>query len=1021
MQGPITQHHSAETIDTKGSRSRFGRLFGRSKKNSAPLSKQGSPTKFRKSKGRTRSGSSKNSFISDQSTSKQNSELQLSLSSTESSDRENSSNEVCTMPETPGSLTDVFAKEALPLTPLTNHSELYQSRPRTKKEFKHKSQKKDKKKQENGIISIDHDRESSAPSVFFSTNNNPFRCGSIHNTLDNVCRTSPNAFSKTKEEAKESTSNDNQAIIQQLRRKSHDNPATKNLLSTRAALARPFGRTSLPAHLAKNWLVQITPELSKERTWQYQILVQKEEYGLPQTTISSTKSPTSSLQSDTHFNVPELSWSSSLPATQVTRSLMDFVWLEQALNTELGGSALIPDLGLAIYSKNDWTTADTLNKEGFERGEWDPLLLAHSYLEDLLDRENRSDGGLIVQLQDGQEDLGAVNENLLSDWLSDVLNLVRGKGELLLSYMDSNDHNAASGSFILHSEAMEMFLYRTYESLPKPARRNIQGGPLSPKEKDSTPWIDMISSPIEMMNTHLSCLSSLDVCDLGGNTKSGDDLDSISNLSYSVQHSDAILSRRHKIHSQRSKKGNKPRFLRSEVINAQQLVVSYQREHTLRAMYRLRILLEKEALLSAGWKRYAISLSNLFGFEKDVQFSKVSSPSKKVNTEHSKGDRKLSKVSIDDSLRILAKQKVDRAIPSLNVLSGMLNAYFTDLSAVDPSLQAYSDAVEQLGYEPSNINSSKGDSPSWKFQMKTLSPMSLLSTSSSHDSDSLNGNSSCSDVLERRALEEQFSIHEDVLQSSLLQLCNSSHIRVARMGWKFFKMEAGQANLLNSAAVKLQSKVEEECKSSVQSPSSGNRSEESEDNIKEIEIVRRLLQLGSTRKYKFQPLQKSSSISGSHTGSENSGYSGYESNSIEDESQHTGMDGDVTTSPGFERILMLVNDRAGLWDAELAMAIMEAAGIDDADVLVEETSRDLRAVRKLSVGLRENVNRCREALAVIRDVALGDSAQVRIYVICNCINRVELTHWQTFFNRYHKIVIMTKPISQNFLELENVF
>lgn len=196
------------------------------------------------------------------------------------------------------------------------------------------------------------------------------------------------------------------------------------------------------------------------------------------------------------------------------------------------------------------------------------------------------------------------------------------------------------------------------------------------------------------------------------------------------------------------------------------------------------------------------------------------------------------------------------------------------------------------------------------------------------------------------------------------------------MGWKFFKMEAGQANLLNSAAVKLQSKVEEECKSSVQSPSSGNRSEESEDNIKEIEIVRRLLQLGSTRKYKFQPLQKSSSISGSHTGSENSGYSGYESNSIEDESQHTGMDGDVTTSPGFERILMLVNDRAGLWDAELAMAIMEAAGIDDADVLVEETSRDLRAVRKLSVGLRENVNRCREALAVIRDVALGDSAQI---------------------------------------------
>ena len=188
------------------------------------------------------------------------------------------------------------------------------------------------------------------------------------------------------------------------------------------------------------------------------------------------------------------------------------------------------------------------------------------------------------------------------------------------------------------------------------------------------------------------------------------------------------------------------------------------------------------------------------------------------------------------------------------------------------------------------------------------------------------------------------------------------------MGWKFFKMEAGQANLLNSAAVKLQSKVEEECKSSVDS----HGDEETEDNVKEIEIVRRLLQLGSKRKYKFQPLQMSSSISGSHTESENSG-SGYDSNPIEDESQINGMDRD--DSPDFEKILMLVNDRAGVWDAELAMVVMEAAGIDDADVLVEETSRDLRTVRKLSVGLRENVNRCREALHVIRDVALGSSAQ----------------------------------------------
>ena len=972
-----SRQHSAERKDSKGNRSRLGRLFGRSKKK--PLSKQGSPEKGRRSKFRTSVHSETNFSISDRTSSNRSSSLELTLTPTESSDKENNS-EVGTMPETPGSLSDGFAKEVQGLEPLKDYSGFEQSPLRSEKcEGKTDPFKSNNriKRQEDGILSIDDDTGQNSSHVFFNTKNNPFRCGSIHNTLDNVCRTSPDALSKTKE----SKNKENKVVLQKLMEKTSKHSSTKNLLSTRAALARPFGRTSLPAHLAKNWLVQVTPELSKERTWQYQILVQKEEYGLPPSTIPSTKLSASSLENDKNCDGPELTWSNSLPATQVTRTLKDFVWLEQALNAELGGSALIPNFALAIYSKNDWTTTDALKKDGFEKGEWDPLLLAHSYLQDLLDREeNSKDNGLTVALKDGEDALNAVNETLLSDWLSDVLNLVRGKGELLMSDTSSTNHASTSGSFIFHSEAMEMFLYRTHESLPKPSRKQSEGSPFYTHERDSNAWMNMIqkpisnlaTSPMDIMSKHLSCLSSIDLCDLGGNNNESE-LDSISNLSYSAKHSDKILSRRNEIHTNRSKQRL---LIRSNVINAQQLVISYQRENTLRAMYRLRILLEKEIMLSAAWKRYAIALSNLFGFEKDVQFSKIANQPKAGTVDNSNSDRKVSKTTIDDNLRILARQKVDRAIPSLKVLSGMLNAYFTDFSSVDSSLRSYSDSVEEMGYQPCNVDPSL-PAP-WTFQLKDISPMGLLSPSSSHDSDSLHGSSSSSENLEKR---EKFASNEERLQASLLQLCNSIHIRVARMGWKFFKMEAGQANLLNSAAIKLQSKVQEELRSSIPSLSSADNSKENEDNIKEIDIVRRLLHLSSTRKYKFQPLQKSSSISTSHTGSENSGYSAYDSSSIDGESQHTGMDFDDSPSADFEKILMLVNDRAGRWDAELAMTVMEAAGIVDADVMVEETSRDLRAVRKLSVGLRENVNRCKEALIGIKDVALGKSFQVRIKMV----------------------------------------
>ena len=60
--------------------------------------------------------------------------------------------------------------------------------------------------------------------------------------------------------------------------------------------------------------------------------------------------------------------------------------------------------------------------------------------------------------------------------------------------------------------------------------------------------------------------------------------------------------------------------------------------------------------------------------------------------------RKLSKQSVDELLRLMAKQKIERSTPGLRALDGMLSAYVADLSAVPPALNAYSEAVAHLSH-----------------------------------------------------------------------------------------------------------------------------------------------------------------------------------------------------------------------------------------------------------------------------------------------------------------------------------
>jgi hypothetical protein len=219
-----------------------------------------------------------------------------------------------------------------------------------------------------------------------------------------------------------------------------------------------------------------------------------------------------------------------------------------------------------------------------------------------------------------------VDTKLIADWLSDVLNAVRGKGELILSHKMVD---------IVHSEAMETFLYKTAGPLPSPRQRQggrqrgrglpageSGGGILNwdfkalqqfQEEEDGDGGFQ--STLASLFKANLKCLGiSGDECEWPT-----DDLGSDSNSPIPIHHSDVILSRRNRIHKRRETPKMWQNMIQSDSLRAQRFYISAQKENTLRAMYRLRMLLEKEILFSAAWKRFAISLSMLFAAEKDIE------------------------------------------------------------------------------------------------------------------------------------------------------------------------------------------------------------------------------------------------------------------------------------------------------------------------------------------------------------------------------------------------------------------
>ena len=432
-----------------------------------------------------------------------------------------------------------------------------------------------------------------------------------------------------------------------------------------------------------------------------------------------------------------------------------------------------------------------------------------------------------------------------------------------------------------------------------------------------------------------------------------------------------------------------PSIIKSE----RKLVLSY-RKTALTTIEKLDILLEEESNIGTAWKRFSIAVSNLFSYEKEVENARLGD--KKIHRDHMPY-RKVKKSTVDECLRVMAQQKVDRSVPSLRALKGMLTAYVADLSSVSPSVDSYLEGISQMlvfeeAFEAqqtafecnstigksvtpaSNSTRSENVSKDKKLKVSIFGNLqehlkSIAKSAKGGDEkktdegDVMQTNSTSSDECEskmslratamqrRRVVEDRVLGNERLLKDSLTTLCRSANVRTARMAWAFFKSEAMQCSLLHSAAGSLRNQIDLTNNEAVTKMVSRHHDENKEDMKTELALVQRMVNLGNMKRFPIAGVGPNSEAETIEVDSDN-----------QDEERAKAMLRD--------NALQVARERVGRWNSQLAMAVMHAVGVDDANVRVEETTRELRLVRKYAIGLRENLNRCIEAVELLRNAIL---------------------------------------------------
>jgi hypothetical protein len=782
--------------------------------------------------------------------------------------------------------------------------------------------------------------------------------------------------------------------------------ATTALLK-KAALSRPFGRDDPQASIlpfGAGWVVEVSEAEwdASLNTFKYRILVQRR-------TVTATPSTTNTNTTNLDATHP-----SSFTSAFTWRTVPDFQWLASALTTEFHGALLLPHL--------DTSGTSSSQEQHHARGQ--------------------------------QQQQQPMDPSILKHWLADVLNGVRGSGEWILPVVQQASSNttlaAPSTIDIIKSDSMETFLYRNSKgrSLQEivgppadaplsPSRRNRHALPERNKQPalattstarpdrthgeaagsrdrvygSSTQcqetsfftslWAAVAAAPLELcvgpqfVNATRTCSSSTSprshddpsqTMDHQPDIVAGSSADFQVNEQY-MDGTSSVVSGMSVSSTMGSPRGSSTLAIHSELLFAEKdLALHYQRVAE-NARTKLKVLYETEDKVSGAWKRFAVTLANLFSYEKDAESANLGDS--KVKRENMPF-RKVDKDTIDECLRILARQKTERAMPGLSILSAMLAAYAEDLLSVEPSVDIYAKAIRQLAAGPLPVpaeessNSNSGGITA--SSVSTSSSSNLPQTSSGSSWDDLkewtmkslhkakaggDGGNRMGDDQRNHAKELAWSMHQEelkrrliinerLLRHSLTTMLRTAPFRLSRIAWRYWNTEATQCAQLNSAAAELRCKLDIVSQSSVSKLLKRHSKDEKSDCAVEMELIQRIVNLGQGKKF-------SSGAESVTDGSVSTTSINNELVEVDNDDLNEGR----SKAMKRDKALDIARHRIGRWNAGLAMSMMEAVGVDDPNVHVEETTRDLRMVRKYAIGLRECLNRCIESVHILREAITG--------------------------------------------------
>jgi hypothetical protein len=493
------------------------------------------------------------------------------------------------------------------------------------------------------------------------------------------------------------------------------------LSKTKALLSRPFGRSSLPPEIIRKWVVEVSPA-----EWDADESQWKYRLLIQSRHVDKERK-----------NNPVFPYQKSFTTAFTWRSIADFFWLEESLQHEYQGGLLLPDLSKALRGPINGNIRET-----------------------------------------------PVEAEKLRNWLSDVLNGIRGQGELLMDY-------EAEG--ILGSESMEAFLYRSAgpTSLSRSPDPKSQTSLHSPDQTPATSFMEHLFSPNGILSPFAACAgTSNGHGDMSKRRRAGllKQIDALS-----CQSSALVVDR--SFDRQESFLDNEPVIREcptfySMFIEAEQALLRNYLATAHRTTEKLNKLIEEEEKAGYAWSVFVQSLVMLFAFEKEFERSHIAD----LNLRPEKIPFcQVQKDLVEESLEAFTKAKVDRVLPALNVFGAMLRAFVDDLESIDPAFKAFEDARIDL----MNIMEvhDRPASQTWEDKIKDMASRSFGSHVTQEKQLEIQ--------LQKEVEKNRLLKNEKLLYRSLTTFCRGVPIRSSRMAWRYLKTEATQCAAMHGTSVAL--------------------------------------------------------------------------------------------------------------------------------------------------------------------------------------------------------------------------